>query len=83
MEIDLHGLSLSEAITDVIWKCEEALNQGDDTIYIIHGYRGGFVLKNYFRSKKFESAMKKESIQISFAKSPNNQGTTAYRLKKL
>ena len=43
---------------------EECKINGDGEITIIHGYKHGQVLKNYFRSNKFLVEMAREGFQL-------------------
>ena len=53
IKCDLHGYRLFDAIEEIIGVIECCISSGDSDIFIIHGYRRGQVLKNYFRSSKF------------------------------
>ena len=53
IKCDLHGFRLYDAIEEIIDAIEYGTSSGDYFLFIIHGYRNGQVLKNYFRSKKF------------------------------
>lgn len=53
IKCDLHGFRLFDAIEEIIGVIERCMSSGDSDIFIIHGYRNGQVLKNYFRSSKF------------------------------
>jgi len=44
---------LFDAIEEIINIIEYCWSSGDRILFIIHGYRNGQVLKNYFRSKEF------------------------------
>ena len=64
MEIDLHGYKLVEAkleMQDIFQECYDA---DEKEINIIHGWKQGQVLRNYFRSNRFLSEMKKQGILI-------------------
>ena len=48
LEINVHGHELWGAIDEVLSVLEECKINGDGEINIIHGYKHGQVLKNYF-----------------------------------
>ena len=52
-EVDLHGLYAKEAILKVKETLIECYELGCDEITLIHGYRHGHALKDYFRSDDF------------------------------
>ena len=64
MEIDVHDHELWGAIDEVLITLVECKLNGDVEINIIHGYKHGQVLKNYFRSPKFVAAMAREGFQL-------------------
>ncbi|MHA1671350.1 MAG: Smr/MutS family protein [Promethearchaeota archaeon] len=64
MEINVHGHELWSAIDEVLSVLEECKLNGDGEIKIIHGYKHGQVLKNYFRSNKFLVEMTREGFRL-------------------
>jgi len=64
LEINVHGHELWGAIDEVLSALEECKINGDKGINIIHGYKHGQVLKNYFRSSKFLREMTREGFQL-------------------
>ena len=64
LEINVHGHELWGAIDEVLSALEECKIKGEKEINIIHGYKHGQVLKNYFRSNKFLVEMSRESFQL-------------------
>jgi len=64
LEINVHGHELWGAIDEVLSALEECKIKGEREINIIHGYKHGQVLKNYFRSNKFLVEMSRESFQL-------------------
>ncbi|MHA1147757.1 MAG: Smr/MutS family protein [Promethearchaeota archaeon] len=79
MKCDLHGFRLFDAIEEVINFIEVCLSSGDRILFIIHGYRHGQVLKNYFRSKEFLEDMKDERFNLKELSHPN-LGVSMYRI---
>ncbi len=64
LEINVHGYELWGAIDEVLSAFEECRINGDLEINIIHGYKHGQVLKNYFRSNKFLVEMAHEGFRL-------------------
>ena len=64
LEIDVHGHELWGAIDEVLSTLEECKLKDHRDINIIHGYKHGKVLKNYFRSNKFLAEMAREGFQL-------------------
>ena len=58
------------SIEEIIDFIEDCLSSGEKTIFIIHGYRNGQVLKNYLRSKEFLEDMKEEGYKLKELKHP-------------
>ena len=81
MEVDLHALELVEAEIEVSFAIRECKNNEESRIDLIHGYRGGNILKIHFRSQKFKHQMRKEGHQITRVKS-RNPGITSYLIEK-
>ena len=66
LEINVHGHELWGAIDEVLSALEECKIKGHRDINIIHGYKHGQVLKNYFRSNKFLAEMAREGFRLKF-----------------
>ncbi len=64
LEINVHGHELWGAIDEVLSALEECKINGNKGINIIHGYKHGQVLKNYFRSNKFLREMAREGFRL-------------------
>ncbi len=64
LEINIHGQELWGAIDEVLGVLGECKINGDGEIDIIHGYKHGQVLKNYFRSNKFLVEMAREGFRL-------------------
>jgi hypothetical protein len=65
LEINVHRHELWGAIDEVLSALEECKIKGDKEINIIHGYKHGQVLKNYFRSNKFLVEMAREGFRLN------------------
>lgn len=79
MKTDLHGFRLFDAIEEIIDLIEYCLSSGERIIFIIHGYKHGQVLRNYFRSKEFIEDMKEEGYNLKELNHPN-PGASMYRI---
>jgi len=64
LEINVHGHELWGAIDEVLSALEECEIKNERGINIIHGYKHGQVLKNYFRSNKFLREMAREGFRL-------------------
>jgi DNA-nicking Smr family endonuclease len=64
LEINVHGHERWGAIGEVLSVLEECRKNGDGEINIIHGYKYGQVLKNYFRSNKFLVETAREGFRL-------------------
>ena len=64
LEINVHGYELWGSIDEVLSALEECKIKSDKGINIIHGYKHGQVLKNYFRSNKFLREMAREGFRL-------------------
>ncbi len=76
---NLHGFRLFEAIEEIIEILEDCISSREYILLIIHGYRRGQVLKNYFRSKKFLEEMKDEGYNLKELNHPN-PGATMFKI---
>ena len=77
---DLHELFLDEA-KSVIWDTiEECIQNKIEELEIIHGYKHGQVLKNYFRSKYFIHDFSSPKFIIQFSNT-SDPGITIIKIK--
>ncbi|MHA1190933.1 MAG: Smr/MutS family protein [Promethearchaeota archaeon] len=79
LEINVHGHEVWGAIDEVLSSLEECKLNGDGEINIIHGYKHGQVLKNYFRSNKFLTEMAREGFRLKM-KDISNQAISSFML---
>ena len=79
MITDLHGFGLFDAIEEIIEILEDCISSREYILLIIHGYRRGQVLKNYFQSKKFLEDMANEGYKLKELEHPN-PGASMYRI---
>lgn len=81
MLIDLHGFCLKDAIEEVLCKLNELVANGQQLLEIIHGYRNGQVLKNYFQSKEFLKDMKACGYIVTPKHKGKNPGMSRFNVK--
>jgi len=79
MEIDLHAFELWDAIEEVVYKLEDCKIKGVQEISIIHGYKSGHVLKNYFQSDGFLIEMAREGFKLK-RKQSSNPGFSVFEI---
>ncbi|MFX0073594.1 MAG: Smr/MutS family protein [Candidatus Hermodarchaeota archaeon] len=79
MKCDLHGFRLFDAIEEIIDFIDSCISSGERLIIIIHGYKHGQVLKNYFRSKEFIEDMEDEGFILKELTHPN-PGASLFRI---
>jgi len=82
MEINVHGHELWSAVDEVLSALEECKLNGDAEINIIHGYKHGQVLKNYFRSNKFKSVMAREGFRLKM-KEVSNPAISSFEILQM
>ena len=83
MLVDLHGFCLNDAVEEVVWKLNELISAGKEKLDIVHGFRRGQVLKNYFQSNRFLQDMKKFGFQLKPKFYANNPGLTCYQVLRI
>ena len=79
-EVDLHGLYVKEAILKVKETLIEYYELGCDEITLIHGYRHGHALKDYFRSDDFIREMENFGFRINLVQI-TDLGTTGFSFR--
>ncbi|MBD3200657.1 MAG: hypothetical protein GF316_11625 [Candidatus Lokiarchaeota archaeon] len=82
MELDIHGMTLLEAIDEIVYSLEECRTKGDNEMNIIHGFRHGKVLKDYVQSKGFIKEMKKAGFTL-IRKESQNQGQSLFNIRNV
>ena len=80
MMLDVHNLSLNEAIDEILYNFDECKECGEDTLQIIHGHKHGIVIRDYIRSNSFISEMAKNGNEF-VKKSFSQEGVTIFKLK--
>ena len=80
MKLDVHHLSLNEAIDEILYKFDECKECGEDILQIIHGHKYGTIIRDYIRSSGFIVEMTKEGNEI-IQKSFPHEGVTIFKLK--
>ena len=81
MKIDLHGYRVEEAFEEILLIIEEALTMGDKQLGIVHGYRHGQKLKNFFRSQQFHDELRRRGFYIKRSGNRNNPGYTSFEIQ--
>ena len=79
-KVDLHGLYVREAILKVKETLFEFNELGDNEITLIHGYRHGHALKDYFRSDEFIREMENFGFAINLVQI-TDPGTTGFSFR--
>jgi len=80
MKLDVHHLSLNEAIEEILYKFDECKECGEDILQIIHGHKYGTIIRDYIQSSGFIAEMTKnenEFVQKSFSQ----ERVTIFKLK--
>jgi ribosomal protein S27AE len=80
MILDVHNLSLNEAIDEILYKFDECKECGEDTLQIIHGHKHGTIIRDYIRSSGFISEMAKNGNEF-VNKSFLQEGVSIFKLK--
>ena len=80
MELNVHNLSLEEAIEEILYKFDECKECRDDSLQLIHGYMHGTAIRDYIRSDKFLSEVGKMGSEI-IKRSFSQEGVTIFKLK--
>lgn len=81
MKLDVHGCNVEEAFEEILFTLKELVKSGDNRIGIIHGYRNGQKLKEFFRSQLFPKRLKIFGYKIIRIKQNSNPGYTAFTIK--
>ena len=77
--LDVHNLSLNEAIDEILYKFDECKECGENILQIIHGHKHGTKIRDYVRSSGFISEMAKngnEFVKMSFLQ----EGVSIFKL---
>ena len=80
MILDVHNLSLNEAIDEILYKFDECKECGEDILQIIHGHKHGTKIRDYIRSNGFISEMVKNGNTF-VKKSFSQEGVSIFKLK--
>lgn len=80
MILDVHKLSLNEAIDEILYKFDECKDCGEDTLQIIHGHKHGTIIRDCIRSNGFISEMAKNGNEF-VNKSFSQEGVSIFKLK--
>ena len=80
--IDLHNTKLKESKKVIEEKIHESLILGKSKLHIIHGYRGGSILRDYLQSKEFYIDMKTKGFMVKGIEI-RNPGSTIFSISKI
>jgi Zn finger protein HypA/HybF involved in hydrogenase expression len=80
MILDVHNLSLNEAIDEILYKFDECKECGEDILQIIHGHKHGTIIRDYIRSIVFISEMAKNGNEF-LQKSFSQEGVSIFKIK--
>ena len=80
MILDVHNLSLNEAIDEILYKFDECKECGENTLQIIHGHKHGTIIRDYVRSSGFIVEMAKNGYEF-VKKSFSQEGVSIFKLK--
>lgn len=78
--LDLHGFYLEDAKLEVVLYLTNFEMTGFKGLILIHGYKHGQTLKNYFRSETFIREMRDAGFEIDLINT-NNPGSIGVILK--
>ncbi len=74
-------MKLKEAKNFIEKKIHESIMLGKDKLNIIHGYRGGTILRDYLQSKDFCMVMKIKGFIVKGIEI-KNYGSTIFKITK-
>ena len=80
--IDLHNMKLKESKKAIEEKIRESIMLGKSKLNIIHGYRGGTILRDYLQSKEFYIDMKAKGFIVKGVEI-RNLGSTIFSISKI
>ena len=80
MILDVHNLSLNEALDEILYKLDECKECGENILQIIHGHKHGTTIRDYIRSSSFISEMAKNGNEF-VKKSFSQEGVSIFQLK--
>jgi len=75
MELNVHKLTVEEAIEEIMFKFEECVEIGENTLKIIHGHKHGTRIKDSIRSNGFLKEVARNGYKI-VSKNYSDAGVT-------
>ncbi len=80
MELNVHKLTVEEAIEEIMFKFEECVEIGDSTLKIIHGHKHGTRIKDNIRSNGFLKEATRIGCKI-ISKNYSDAGVTIFKFE--
>ncbi len=80
MELNVHKLTVEEAIEEIIFKFEECVEVGDSALKIIHGHKHGTRIRDRIRSNGFLKKTSRIGYKI-VSKNYSDDGVTIYKFE--
>ena len=80
MEINVHKLTVEEAIEAIMFKFEECVELGDNTLKIIHGHKHGTRIKDNVRSNSFVKEIARIGYKI-VSKNYSDAGVSIFQFE--
>ena len=82
MKLNVHKLSLKDAIDEILYKCDECKELGDSTLEIIHGHKHGTRIRDYIRSDGFTKELTNSGFIIAVG-DISDPGATIFQFKSI
>ncbi|KKL56097.1 hypothetical protein LCGC14_2248810 [marine sediment metagenome] len=80
MELNVHKLTVEEAIEEIMFKFEECEEIGDNTLKIIHGHKHGTRIKDTIRANVFLNETARYGFKI-ISKNYSDPGVSIFQFK--
>jgi len=80
MELNVHKLTVEEAIEEIMFKFEECEEIGDNTLKIIHGHKHGTRIKDTIRANVFLKETARYGFKI-ISKNYSDAGVTIFQFE--
>ncbi len=80
MELNVHKLTVEEAIEEIMFKFDECVEIGENTLKIIHGHKHGTRIKDNIRSNGFLKKTSRIGYKI-VSKNYSDAGVTIFKFE--
>ncbi len=80
MELNVHKFTVEEAIEEIMFKFEECVEIGDNTLKIIHGHKHGTRIKDTIRANVFLNETARNGFKI-VSKNYSDAGLTIFQFE--